>query len=56
MRFQFRLRTPFIVVTVAAFGAWFGHEYRVVQERKAVRIGFGRLGLLCCWRNLDRDQ
>jgi hypothetical protein len=36
---QTRLRTLLIVVTVAAFaafGAWFGHEYGVVQERKAV--------------------
>jgi hypothetical protein len=38
MRFQFSLRTLFIVVAVAAVAcAWLGHEYRVVQERSVMR-------------------
>jgi hypothetical protein len=36
-RFQFRLRTLLIVVTIAAAGcAYLGHEWRIVQHRKAL--------------------
>ena len=38
MRFQFRVRTLFIVITVVAVAcAWLIPEYRVVQERNAMR-------------------
>jgi hypothetical protein len=48
--FQFRLRTLFAVVTIAAVPCtWLGHEYHVVQERKAVREWIEKHGGICSY-------
>jgi hypothetical protein len=48
MKLQFSLRTLFVVVTVAAVAcAWLGHEYHVVQERKAMRAWIEKNGGIC---------
>jgi hypothetical protein len=45
MKLQFRLRTLFVAVTVTAVAcAWLGHEYHVVQERKAMRAWISAVG------------
>jgi hypothetical protein len=48
MRFQFRLRTMFVLVTVVAVVcAWIGHEIRVVDERKAMLAWIEKNGGIC---------
>ena len=56
-RFQFRLRTLFIVVTVAAVGcAWLGHECRIMQERRAMRAWIEKNGGVCTIDALSPDS
>ena len=54
-RFQFSLRTLFIVVTLSAIGCWVGSQYRIVAHRKAMLEWIREYGMAETHSDWGRD-